>query len=280
MDCYRAWPLCSISGASVANMLAEALSGLPINAAQASQTQQPDAQVLFDDVETTTQIGDETVLTADIPYAPPQEAPIVLAARAVSAGANVSTLPLVVAKKKTDFILKQCQEFTDHMDPGSAEHVVDPAQGLANYLKDHHKREIDPDAIQIALLEGPKYGELTAYGGKSIGHGFYGYDPKAGFLGKDQVVFSAAFGGKRYKVVMALVVQGADQANLSCPPEPRLIKVTTLSSPLINYKVTFHDLTGSAVGNTVGEGSNAAITLDTTVAGHGWYVDATRLNRA
>ena len=37
----------------------------------------------------------------------------------------------------------------------------------------------------------------------------------------------------------------------------------------------FADLPGSAVGNTVGEGSTASITLDTTAAGHGWYVDAT-----
>ena len=217
------------------------------------------------------------MLFADVPYAPLLETPIVLA-QAVSAATNLGSLTQIVTKKGTDFILRDCQEFTDHMDPGSAERVVDPAQGLANYLNEHYKREIDSNAIQIALLEGPKYGELTAYSGKSVGHGFYSYAPKAGFLGKDQVVFSAALGGKRYKVVMSLVVQGADQVNFSCPPEPRLIKVSTLISPLIDYKVTFSDLSGSSVGNTVGEGLFAQITLDTTAAGHGWYVDATPLD--
>jgi hypothetical protein len=40
----------------------------------------------------------------------------------------------------------------------------------------------------------------------------------------------------------------------------------------------FQDLAGSAVGTTAGEGANAAITLDTDAAGHGWYVDPTPLD--
>lgn len=37
----------------------------------------------------------------------------------------------------------------------------------------------------------------------------------------------------------------------------------------------FSDLTGSAVGETKGEGLNAQITLDTNAAGHGWFIDDT-----
>ena len=35
----------------------------------------------------------------------------------------------------------------------------------------------------------------------------------------------------------------------------------------------YQNLSGTAVGETVGEGSSAQITLDTTAAGHGWYID-------
>nr|WP_315483141.1 matrixin family metalloprotease [uncultured Undibacterium sp.] len=37
----------------------------------------------------------------------------------------------------------------------------------------------------------------------------------------------------------------------------------------------FSDLTGSAVGETKGQGLNAQITLDTNAAGHGWFIDDT-----
>ena len=48
---------------------------------------------------------------------------------------------------------------------------------------------------------------------------------------------------------------------------------TTYSFSLLGSpNITFRDLTGSAVGETVGEGANAVITLDTDTAGHGWYI--------
>ena len=37
----------------------------------------------------------------------------------------------------------------------------------------------------------------------------------------------------------------------------------------------FSDLTGSAVGETKGQGLNAPIALDTNAAGHGWFIDDT-----
>ena len=36
--------------------------------------------------------------------------------------------------------------------------------------------------------------------------------------------------------------------------------------------ITFANLTGAAVGETTGTGTNATITLDTDAAGHGWYI--------
>lgn len=44
--------------------------------------------------------------------------------------------------------------------------------------------------------------------------------------------------------------------------------------------VGFSDLAGSSVAQTTGEGSSAQIVIDTTAAGHGWYVDPTPLDNS
>lgn len=54
-----------------------------------------------------------------------------------------------------------------------------------------------------------------------------------------------------------------------------------LSALIANAQQTltgFTDLPATALGQTTGEGANAAITLDTNAAGHGWYVDPTPLD--
>ena len=55
-------------------------------------------------------------------------------------------------------------------------------------------------------------------------------------------------------------------------------QLSTLLASANQSLVGFQDLAGSAVGNTVGEGPTAQITLDTTAAGHGWYIDPTPLD--
>ena len=57
----------------------------------------------------------------------------------------------------------------------------------------------------------------------------------------------------------------------------RSSELSTLLANASQSVAGFQDLAGSAVGNTAGEGTNAAITLDTNAAGHGWYVDPTPL---
>ena len=42
----------------------------------------------------------------------------------------------------------------------------------------------------------------------------------------------------------------------------------------------FTELPGTALGETVGEGATAQITLDQNAAGHGWYLDSTPLDNA
>lgn len=52
----------------------------------------------------------------------------------------------------------------------------------------------------------------------------------------------------------------------------------SLSAMLANasgFLTNFSDLTGTAVGETKGEGATAQITLDSNAAGHGWFIDAT-----
>ncbi len=121
-----------------------------------------------------------------------------------------------------DYILKTCQE-TEHST--TAFSGVDPAYGLKNYLQNRDNHYVDLAVIKIALLEGPMHGELTP------GKFAYTYDPEPEYIGKDQAVFMAEFEGKRYKIVVELVV--VEQVNETpltsaqrpvCPP-PRLIKV-------------------------------------------------------
>jgi hypothetical protein len=217
------------------------------------------------------------MFTVEIPSAPLPQTAIVLA-QAVTSTAS----PTLVASsnRKPDYILKDCQEFPNPIAEGSAEHVVGPAGQLAQYYFDYYKREIDADAIHTSILEEPKHGVIHFSGKMNTYGDLYSYDPKAGFLGEDKVVFQAEFGGKTYKIVMKLIVnvvtRDLSKAAPVCPT-PQLIKVN--NKPVSgssdynfgNISVTLADLSGNAVGQTTG--SN--ITLDTTAAGNGWFVDST-----
>lgn len=58
----------------------------------------------------------------------------------------------------------------------------------------------------------------------------------------------------------------------------RSSELSTLIATASQSLTGFQNLAGSAVGTTVGQGPTAQITLDSTAAGHGWYVDATPLD--
>ena len=55
-------------------------------------------------------------------------------------------------------------------------------------------------------------------------------------------------------------------------------QLSALLSAASAVMYSFTDLPATALGQTVGEGSQATITLDTNAAGHGWYVDPTPLD--
>jgi Matrixin len=229
-------------------------------------------------VETLTTTGEELMFTMDVPYVPTLEAPIVLA----QAANNTSAL-------KPDYQLTICQETESTGDPRSALRAVDPAGMLIVYLENYKHRKFAWNAeaaIKLSLLEGPTHGKLTS--GTTDGQTYYGYNAEPNYVGNDKAIFMAEFEGKRYKIVVNLVVSltvGETPLMSSekpvCPPW-KLIKVNgksvsdASSYRLNSFTVTFGDLDGGAVGQT----SGTDVKLDTNAAGHNWYIDPTPLDNS
>ena len=107
---------------------------------------------------------------------------------------------------------------------------------------------------------------------------------EATYTGKDRVVFLVEVKGQKFKVVVNLWVQnGAGDRGNVCETK-KFIAITppTLAAWLANInlhnlsgEILFDDLPDAALGTTTTTGSSAKITLDTTAAGHGWFIDTT-----
>lgn len=138
--------------------------------------------------------GDELMFTMDVPYIPVQDAPIVLAQTAAPAAGSTP---------QPDFILKDCQQTESTGDPRSAMRAVDPAYLLHNYLAP--KYDIDLAAVKTALMEDTTHGKITTVV-DNLGRTWYRYDPEPNYVGNDRAVFMAEFMGKRFKIVLNLVV--------------------------------------------------------------------------
>jgi hypothetical protein len=224
---------------------------------------QTDAQGLLDFAQTIIE-GEELMFIMDVPSVPVQQTPIVLAQAATPAA------------PQPDFILKTCKETGSTGDTGYLMNGVDPAGMLAVYLGNKSNRDIlnDPAAlaaIKITLLEGTKHGELDGAGSLA-----YMYYPEEGYVGNDKAIFMAEFEGKRYKIIVELHVFDVapmESQPTSCPP-PQLIKVNgkpvsgASSYDWNSIPITFADLAGGALGQTVG----STITLDTNAAGYNWFI--------
>ena len=128
-------------------------------------------------------------------------------------------------------------------------------------------------AIKLTQLQATAHGKLIPQVTSTEGLS-YTYESDPGYVGKDRAVFLAEFEGKRYKIVIDLVVSMViDERSPQCPPAT-LIKVTkpttgSLGVDLGGITLTIADLPGGAVGETTG----TSITLDTNAAGYGWYID-------
>ncbi len=133
------------------------------------------------------------MFTMDVPYTPMQDTPIVLA-QAATPGAGSTPQP--------DYILKECQETQS---TGNLLNSVNPAALLGIFIENRDHRVVDLDSIKATLLKGAAHGEITTEV-DNIGHTWYSYEPIPNYVGKDQAVFMAEFEGKRYKIVVNLVV--------------------------------------------------------------------------
>lgn len=204
----------------------------------------------------------------DVPYVPVQETPIVLA-QADASGATT----------QPDYLLKICQETQSTGDPASAIRGIYPAGWLRTYYS-QHDRVIDIAAIKTTMLKVTKHGKLVEHTAPN-GALYYRYDPEPEYEGDDQAVFMAEFEGKRYKIVVKLVVSIVVDLNSPQCAEPQLIKVKKPSTSSSGYdlnsiSVTFGALDGGAVGLT----DTSGITLDDNAAGHNWYIDATPCDKS
>jgi hypothetical protein len=226
----------------------------------AASTAQPDAQPLVDYAQSII-TGEELMFIMEVPPAPPQETPIVLA----QTGATTGTTP------QPDYILRDCQKTEHSADPRSAVRSVDPAGALKDFIQGRDDRDIDLALFKPSLLQGPQHGKITE-GVDNLGFTSYRYDPEPEFFGDDQAIFMVEFEGKRYKVIYQIKVVEYVEDNTTCPP-PKLIKVTKPSSGFNGYDlnsvtVSIADLPGAVIGQTTG--SN--ITLDTKASGYGWFI--------
>ena len=160
------------------------------------------------------------MLPMDMPYAPPQETPIVL----VAADTSVAG-----ATPQPDYIFTGCKETPSAGDTTTAMNGVNPAGWLALELSHSSKRDIINNStalgsIKLTLLEGTSHGELVPHTSES-GILYYMYAPIPKYEGDDRAVFMVEFEGKRYRIVVNLIVKKTVDENTPLCPQPQLIKV-------------------------------------------------------
>jgi hypothetical protein len=188
-----------------------------------------------------------------------------------------------------DYQLNACREVPTAGGAISAMNLVSPAASLVGAVLTQEHRQVSPQegsaleaTVNLTQLQGVAHGQLIPHSadGTPSGRVVYEYRSEPGYLGKDQAIFLAEYRGKRYRIVVNVIVsEGIDENNPQCPPPPgQLIKITKPASgfngsgyDLASINVNFADLPGGAVGQTVGTN----ITLDDNAAGNGWFIDTT-----
>lgn len=176
---------------------------------------------------------------------------------------------------------------------------ISPISNAASYILYHqnHLMRGDEnlfDGANVRILTKPKHGVLEIEDHRlAVESSWYRYRPKVGFEGTDRFVMQVEKSGIKVKIYYVIEVLGDEAAAGYCPKERWKISsnlptgtddfshwqtTASLSAMLANASgslTNFTDLTGTAVGETKGEGATAQITLDSNAAGHGWFIDAT-----
>jgi hypothetical protein len=208
----------------------------------------------------------------DYPAVPLQAEPLIAAA--------ISGNPSV-RQARPDYVIVDCRQVWSESESTSAERSIDPATLIRIMVQDipgWKKERIDSKAISVDVIESPKHGTLRTIIEDS-GYRFFAYDPAPDFLGRDQIVFTAQVKDKIFRVVATVVtVPSVDDSpdQTVCPytqikAAPRKIS----SSAWPAYTLAEADLPGAALAATSRTGADTSITLDTTAAGHGWFIDST-----
>ena len=198
------------------------------------------------------------MMTLDVPSVPPASPPAILAEASAS-----STPPRV------DYIFELCTETEPTPDNAqSAWRGVDPAHGLKNYLQSPG-RPVRIQDIKVKVLQGTQHGKLSVWGAHTVdysspdaptidGPSFFRYDPNPGYLGDDEAVFLAKYGGKVFKVIVTIkVLEIVNENGSLCPdgfaPErmyrPKSSdRSANVRGTVVSADVRFAELTDGALG--------------------------------
>lgn len=229
----------------------------------------------------------------DMPNVPDQYLPVLVAEVRPAAAASAS-------KVMTIGFCKPVPNFPE-MDI-SLEHGISPIADATYYLWNfvpyfkqmpEEQRRAALSALgsegKITILQQPKYGTLSDTAKPNFPKPYpnqFFYNPKLGYMGKDQVVFLVEMGEYKIKVVNNIypVAGSADSSEVIqkvCGKRGEYYKIASASEQLTSWfnttplggltdsgvTVNSADLAGAAVGQTTG----TSITLDTNAAGNVFY---------
>jgi hypothetical protein len=186
---------------------------------------------------------------------------------------------------------------------------LSPSAAIVIALKYTYGIEVSGD-VKAIITQQPAHGKIAMIGlatrsfpGLSLEE--FQYTPEKDFLGEDKAAFEVTVNGQKFRISFVIKVvhggfndacmpPGADSSTEVPDVQVAIDDIQFLqdaSAPdaasswqslfaqneqVINsIKLSFADLAGGAVGQTVGEGANATITLDDNAAGYNWFIDTT-----
>ena len=172
-------------------------------------------------------------------------------------------------------------------EPGSF--VTNPGEeacgALLQGFKFRYLNWTSPTCKLIEIVTNPKHGMLI-----DEGNGAYGFKPTPGYLGKDSFQYLVeGADGRRLLVTLPIWLKTMAEAfsfRKLIPIEQTTTvaawqkqgELSALLASASGVTYSFDSLPSTAVGTTVDQGLSTKITLDTSAAGHNWYVDPTPLD--
>ena len=143
-------------------------------------------------------------------------------------------------KQKFDYLLKSCKEMPSGLSVGSVISMIGPSYVLSEHFRVYKGRDIDQRLIKETLIEKPKHGEIKLiYESEHNSLGSLHYIPfklgdrngNVGYEGKDRAVYLLEFAGKRYKLILNLIVtESGDLTDVGVPSRCHATKLIKLSS--------------------------------------------------